>query len=201
MGSHDHIGEVPMFPLTNFYAPTGAGPAQRLDVLLPGALSWCAQRLISLNLKAAQSLMEGQSGKPSRPWPGPRDLQSWNEAQATLTEHFIDQVISYAGDFNEVVAANQHELAELLNLHAAKPQATPSSMLTAGPGDHRWDGPQHARRGHQVPRCDAGHGQAGGCQSAGKAGPQTLLITPCDARQVSPRTSLANFSCYQLFRI
>lgn len=120
-----------MFPLTNFYAPTGAGRLNDLMSFYQGTFV-CAQRLISLNLKAAQSLMEGNL-ETVQTLARARDLQSWNEAQATLTEHFIDQVISYAGDFNEVVAANQHELAELLNLHAAKPQATPSSMLTAGP--------------------------------------------------------------------
>ncbi|MBS0349052.1 MAG: phasin family protein [Proteobacteria bacterium] len=134
MGSHDHIGEVPMFPLQNFYTPTGTARLNDLMSFYQGSFV-CAQRLVSLNLKAAQSLMEGNL-ETVQTLARARDLQSWNKAQVALTEHFIDQVIGYAGDFNEVVAANQHELAELLNLHSDKPGKTPTappSMLTAGP--------------------------------------------------------------------
>lgn len=123
-----------MFPLPNFDAPTGAGRHNDLLSFCQGSLV-CAQRLVSLNLKAAQSLMEGNL-ETVQTLARARDLQSWNAAQAALTEHFIDQVIGYAGDFNEVVAANQHEMAELLSRHAGKPGTThtpPPSMLSAGP--------------------------------------------------------------------
>lgn len=123
-----------MFPLQNFYAPAGAS---RLNDLMSFYQSTfvCAQRLVSLNLKAAQSLMAGNL-ETVQTLARARDLQSWSEAQVALTEHFIEQVIGYAGDFNEVVAANQHEMVEMLNLGANKPgetQAAPPSMLTAGP--------------------------------------------------------------------
>lgn len=124
-----------MFPLQNFYAPTGAGRLDTLMSFYQGSFV-CAQRLISLNLKAAQSLME-RNLETVQTLARARDLQSWNEAQVALTEHIIDQVIGYAGDFNEVVAANQHEMAGLLNIHPDnKPgttQATPPSVLGAGP--------------------------------------------------------------------
>lgn len=123
-----------MFPLQNFYAPSGAGRLNDLMSFYQGTFV-CAQRLITLNLKAAQSLMEGNL-ETVQTLARTHDLQSWSEAQVALTEHFIDQVISYAGDFNEVVAANQHEMAELLNHPADKPgtpQALPPSLLGAGP--------------------------------------------------------------------
>ncbi|MBS0357290.1 MAG: phasin family protein [Proteobacteria bacterium] len=123
-----------MFPLPNVHAHAGAGRHNDLLSFCQGSLV-CAQRLVSLNLKAAQSLMEGNL-ETVQTLARARDLQSWNEAQLALTKHVIDQVIGYAGDFNEVVAANQHEMAELLYLNAdtpAKTQATPPLALAAGP--------------------------------------------------------------------
>jgi len=123
-----------MFPLPNVYTPAGAGRRNDLLSFCQGSLV-CAQRLVSLNLKAAQSLMEGNL-ETVQTLARARDPQSWNEAQLALTKHVIDQVIGYAGDFNEVVAANQHEMAELLNLNADTPGTTPAlppSMLGAGP--------------------------------------------------------------------
>lgn len=123
-----------MFPLQNFYAPTGAGRLNDLMSFYQGTLV-CAQRLVSLNLKAAQSLMEGNL-ETVQTLAKARDLQSWTEAQIALTDHFIKQVIGYAGDFNEVVAANQHEMAELLNIGSDTPGTTPTtppSMLAVGP--------------------------------------------------------------------
>lgn len=122
-----------MFPLQNFYAPAGAGRLKDLMSFYQGTFV-CAQRLISLNLKAAQSLMAGNL-ETVQTLARARDLQTWNAAQIALTEQFIDQVIGYAGDFNEVVAANQHELAELLTVSPdpSGTQAAPASALTAGP--------------------------------------------------------------------
>lgn len=123
-----------MFPLQNVPIPTGTGRLNDLLSFYQGSFV-CAQRLVSLNLKAAQSLMEGNL-ETVRTFAGARDLQGWNAAQNALTGHCIEQVIGYAGDFNEVVAANQREMAELLKAHADRPtraQATPPALPTAGP--------------------------------------------------------------------
>lgn len=118
-----------MFTLEDFYAPHGKGNLNSVLSLYQGAFI-CAQRLVSLNLKATQSLMEGNLST-LQTLAKARDLNAWQEAQRAMTERLIGQIVGYAGDFNEVVAENQQELAGLLNI---KPNASTRQPGTAEPG-------------------------------------------------------------------
>ena len=77
----------------------------------------CAQRLISLNLRATQSIMESNvSG--IKAMMGAQGVPGFCETQSEIAHKLIQQTVGYAVDFNEVIAENQNELSGLLKARA-----------------------------------------------------------------------------------
>ncbi len=78
---------------------------------------FCAQRLIHLNIKATQSIMDGNMSAIDALTKA-KDAGAWFATQTVMMQRLIDQIVGYAGDFNEVVAENQQELTRLIKAQA-----------------------------------------------------------------------------------
>ena len=72
----------------------------------------CAHRVIDLNLKATQSLMEGNLSEVKALLTA-RDPASLCQAQSEMAQRLIEQAVGYAVGFQEVVAENQQKLSNL----------------------------------------------------------------------------------------
>lgn len=62
-----------------------------------------------------------------------RNPSVWNATQTVMMQRFIDRIVCYAGDFNEVVAENQQELSRLLEVRGESSDNASEFMLTAAP--------------------------------------------------------------------
>ena len=100
---------------------------------------FCAQRLIHLNIKATQSIMGGNMSAIEALTKA-KDAGAWYATQTVMMQRLIDQIVGYAGDFNEVVAENQQELTRLIKAQAdslglakggtdSSPHAGPAVMI------------------------------------------------------------------------
>ncbi|MDD3352190.1 phasin family protein [Zoogloea sp.] len=101
-----------MIPLNPLLASSGQDALDTLSTLCQGSLI-CAQRLISLNLRVAQTLMAGNVAGTDALLRAP-DMTTIYDTQSRLSHQLMQQAVGYAVDFNEVVAENQQELADLL---------------------------------------------------------------------------------------
>lgn len=119
-----------MITLESMLANPGKDNLDAVSSLYLGAFV-AAQRLVALNIRATQSLMESNMSSVQA-LARARNLENWQEAQSTATQQLVNQIVGYAGDFNEVVAENQKELSSLLQ--AAPPVQTsgkPAANLLA----------------------------------------------------------------------
>lgn len=101
-----------MITLESMLAGPGKDNLDAVSSLYLGAFV-AAQRLVALNIRATQSLMERNMASVQA-LARARNLENWQEAQSAATRQLVDQIVGYAGDFNEVVAENQKELSSLL---------------------------------------------------------------------------------------
>ena len=100
-----------MFSLNDSRAGAGQGKLDALSSLYENAFI-CAHRVIALNLKATQSLMEGNLSEV-RALLEAKDAASLYEAQSDMARKLIQQAVGYAVGFQEVVAENQQKLSNL----------------------------------------------------------------------------------------
>lgn len=100
-----------MFSLNDYLAGAGQGKLDALSSLYENAFI-CAHRVIALNLKATQSLMEGNLSEV-RALLEAKDAASLYEAQSDMARKLIQQAVGYAVGFQEVVAENQQKLSNL----------------------------------------------------------------------------------------
>ncbi|MDD3327809.1 MAG: phasin family protein [Zoogloea sp.] len=100
-----------MFSLNDYLAGAGQGKFDALSSLYENAFI-CAHRVIALNLKATQSLMEGNLSEV-RALLEAKDAASLYEAQSDMARKLIQQAVGYAVGFQEVVAENQQKLSNL----------------------------------------------------------------------------------------
>jgi len=120
-----------MFIFPNF---PGRAPEDNLDALAAvyeSALV-CADRLISLNIKATQVVLEGNLAE-ARALMTLRDMPGVVEAQSDTAQRRIQQAVDYAVSFNEVIAENQKELGELLKNQAEGLAQAQGSSVASGP--------------------------------------------------------------------
>jgi phasin family protein len=116
-----------MITLESMLAGPGKDNLDAVSSLYLGAFV-AAQRLVALNIRATQSLMERNMASVQA-LARARNLENWQEAQSAATQQLVNQIVGYAGDFNEVVAENQKELSSLL-------QAAPPAPATGKPAGH-----------------------------------------------------------------
>ena len=100
-----------MFSLQDYLAGSGQGNLDALSSLYENAFV-CAHRVISLNIKATQSLMEGNLAEV-KALIDSRDAPSLYQAQSDMAHKLIQQAVGYAVGFQEVVAENQQKLSNL----------------------------------------------------------------------------------------
>lgn len=100
-----------MFSLNDYLAGAGQGKLDALSSFYENAFI-CAHRVIALNLKATQSLMEGNLSEV-RALLEAKDAASLYEAQSDMARKLIQQAVGYAVGFQEVVAENQQKLSNL----------------------------------------------------------------------------------------
>ena len=100
-----------MFSLNDYLAGAGQGKFDALSSLYENAFI-CAHRVIALNLKATQSLMEGNLSEVKALLDS-RDAASLHQAQSDMAHKLIQQAVGYAVGFQEVVAENQQKLSNL----------------------------------------------------------------------------------------
>ena len=103
-----------MFSLNDYLAGAGQGKFDALSSLYENAFI-CAHRVIALNLKATQSLMEGNLSEVKALLDS-RDAASLYQAQSEMAHKLIQQAVGYALSFQEVVAENQRKLSNLSEL-------------------------------------------------------------------------------------
>lgn len=116
-----------MITLESMLAGPGKDNLDAVSSLYLGAFV-AAQRLVALNIRATQSLMERNMASVQA-LARARNLENWQEAQSAATQQLVNQIVGYAGDFNEVVAENQKELSSLL-------QAAPPALTAGKPAGH-----------------------------------------------------------------
>ena len=90
----------------------------------------CAHRVIDLNLKATQSLMEGNLSEVKALLTA-RDPASLCQAQSEMAHKLIEQAVGYALSFQEVVAENQRKLSHIAQ--AAGPDGEPLAPGAGAP--------------------------------------------------------------------
>ena len=100
-----------MFSLNDYLAGAGQGKLDALSSFYENAFI-CAHRVIALNLKATQSLMEGNLSEV-KALIDAKDAASLYEAQSDMARKLIQQAVGYAVGFQEVVAENQQKLSNL----------------------------------------------------------------------------------------
>ena len=100
-----------MFSLNDYLAGAGQGKLDALSSFYENAFI-CAHRVIALNLKATQSLMEGNLSEVKALLDS-RDAASLYQAQSEMAHKLIQQAVGYAVGFQEVVAENQQKLSNL----------------------------------------------------------------------------------------
>ena len=100
-----------MFSLNDYLAGAGQGKLDALSSFYENAFI-CAHRVIALNLKATQSLMEGNLSEVKALLDA-KDAASLYEAQSDMARKLIQQAVGYAVGFQEVVAENQRKLSNL----------------------------------------------------------------------------------------
>lgn len=100
-----------MFSLNDYLASAGQGKLDALSSFYENAFI-CAHRVIALNLKATQSLMEGNLSEVKALLDS-RDAASLYQAQSEMAHKLIQQAVGYAVGFQEVVAENQQKLSNL----------------------------------------------------------------------------------------
>lgn len=110
-----------MFSLNDYLASAGQGKLDALSSFYENAFI-CAHRVIALNLKATQSLMEGNLSEVKTLLTA-RDPASLCQAQSEMAQRLIEQAVGYALSFQEVVAENQRKLSNLAE--AAGPDGQP----------------------------------------------------------------------------
>lgn len=120
-----------MITLQQVLATPGKENLEAVSSLYRSAF-FCAQRLISLNIKATQSIMDGNVSV-IQALINARNPSAWNATQTVMMQRFIDRIVCYAGDFNEVVAENQQELSRLLEVRGESSDNASEFMLTAAP--------------------------------------------------------------------
>ena len=103
-----------MFSLNDYLAGAGQGKLDALSSLYENAFI-CAHRVIALNLKATQSLMEGNLSEVKALLDS-KDAASLYQAQSDMARKLIQQAVGYALSFQEVVAENQRKLSNLSEL-------------------------------------------------------------------------------------
>ena len=100
-----------MFSLNDYLAGAGQGKLDALSSFYENAFI-CAHRVIALNLKATQSLMEGNLSEVQALIDA-KDPASLYQAQSDMAHKLIQQAVGYAVGFQEVVAENQQKLSNL----------------------------------------------------------------------------------------
>ena len=100
-----------MFSLNDYLASAGQGKLDALSSFYENAFI-CAHRVIALNLKATQSLMEGNVSEVQALIDA-KDPASLYQAQSDMAHKLIQQAVGYAVGFQEVVAENQQKLSNL----------------------------------------------------------------------------------------
>ncbi|NML25141.1 phasin family protein [Zoogloea dura] len=119
-----------MITLESMLANPGKDNLDAVSSLYLGAFV-AAQRLVALNIRATQSLMESNMSSVQA-LARARNLENWQEAQSAATQQLVNQIVGYAGDFNEVVAENQKELTSLLQAAPPVPASgKPAANLLA----------------------------------------------------------------------
>lgn len=125
-----------MLTLQQLLASSGKDNIDALRALYEGTFV-CAQRLIALNLRATQSIMESNvSG--IKAVMSAKDVPDFCETQSEIAHKLIQQTVGYAVDFNEVIAENQNELSGLLKARssvqedAITSRNTPEAYASAG---------------------------------------------------------------------
>ncbi|MBL0282489.1 MAG: TIGR01841 family phasin [Zoogloea sp.] len=101
-----------MFTLQQLLATPGKDKLDAVSSIYRSAF-FCAQRLIHLNIKATQSIMDGNMSAIDALMKA-RDAGAWCATQTVMTQRLVDQIVGFAGGFNEVVAENQQELTRLI---------------------------------------------------------------------------------------
>lgn len=125
-----------MLTLQQLLDSSGKDNIDALRTLYEGTFV-CAQRLISLNLRATQSIMESNvSG--IKAMMTAQGVPGFCETQSEIAHKLIQQTVGYAVDFNEVIAENQNELSGLLKARsgalaqALTSQTAPEAYAAAG---------------------------------------------------------------------
>lgn len=125
-----------MLTLQQLLDSSGKDNVDALRTLYEGTFV-CAQRLISLNLRATQSIMESNVSSIKAMMTA-QGVPGFCETQSEIAHKLIQQTVGYAVDFNEVIAENQNELSGLLKARsgalaqAITSQATPEAYAAAG---------------------------------------------------------------------
>lgn len=123
-----------MNPIRN---PLEAGSGASLEAMLSisrSALN-CAERLISLNMRASRSVLEDNLSSLNLLM-GSRDMSDLFGKQTELAETLIHKVVAYARGVNEVVALNREDLSRVLVAGtAASPDVPPVPALPATAGE------------------------------------------------------------------
>ena len=125
-----------MLTLQQLLDSSGKDNVDALRTLYEGTFV-CAQRLISLNLRATQSIMESNVSS-IKAMMTTQGVPGFCETQSEIAHKLIQQTVGYAVDFNEVIAENQNELSGLLKARsgaltqAITSQATPEAYAAAG---------------------------------------------------------------------
>ncbi len=101
-----------MLTLQQLLDSSGKDNIDALRTLYEGTFV-CAQRLISLNLRATQSIMESNVSGIKAIMTA-QGVPGFCETQSEIAHKLIQQTVGYAVDFNEVIAENQNELSGLL---------------------------------------------------------------------------------------
>lgn len=111
-----------MFSLNDYLAGAGQSKLNTLASLYENTFI-CAHRVIALNLKATQSLMEGNLSEV-KALIDAKDAASLYQAQSEMAHKLIQQAVGYALSFQEVVAENQRKLSNLAEVSGdGSPQA------------------------------------------------------------------------------
>lgn len=118
-----------MFSLNDYLAGAGQGKLDALSSFYENAFI-CAHRVIALNLKATQSLMEGNLSEVKALLDS-RDAASLYQAQSDMAHKLIQQAVGYAVGFQEVVAENQQKLSNLSEVAGADGTPAPPGASVA----------------------------------------------------------------------
>ncbi|MBN8283195.1 phasin family protein [Zoogloea sp.] len=120
-----------MFTLQQLLAPRGQDNIKTLQALYEGSFV-CAQRLISLNLKATRSIMESNvSG--IKAMMAAQGVPALCATQSEMAHQLIQQAVGYAIDFNEVIAENQQGLSGVLDAGSGSPQPSGAPVVEKTP--------------------------------------------------------------------